>query len=64
MNLERIPALHVVEEATNYQAAFFFLEVSSEETCKSVLTKYSRTHLGPPNHLRMDQRSILNGKGV
>jgi hypothetical protein len=49
----------VVKEATHYQADCFLLEVSSEETWQFVLIKCSRTHLGPPDHLRMNQGSNL-----
>ena len=56
------PVIHVVDEATHYQAALFLKRVTAEETWKAILKCWIRVYLGPPDHLRVDQGSQFISK--
>ena len=49
------PVLHVVDEATHYQAAVSLRRFSAEETWKAILHCWFRVYLGPPDYLLVDQ---------
>ena len=54
--------IHVVDEATHYQAALFLRRVNAEETWKAIMKCWFRVYLGPPDHLRVDQGSKFVSK--
>lgn len=62
MYINEKPVIHVVDEATNYQAAMFLKRVTAEETWKAILRCWMRVYLGPPDHLRVDQGSQFVSK--
>lgn len=49
--------LHVVDEATHFNAALFLRNQSSQCIWKSFLKCWSRVYLGPPDYLHVDQGS-------
>jgi hypothetical protein len=55
MYLNGRAVLHVVDEATHFQAARFLQKVRAEETSRSLVKCWIRTYLGPPSFLRVDQ---------
>ena len=62
MYINNKPVIHVVDEATHYQAALFLRRVNAEETWKAILKCWIRVYLGPPDHLRVDQGSNFVSK--
>ena len=56
------PVIHVVDEATHYQAALFLRRVNAEETWKAILKCWFWVYLGPPDHLPVDQSSNFVSK--
>jgi len=54
---QKKPVLHIVDEATHFNAACFLTKVSSEKVWKAFMNCWTRTYLGPPDHLRIDQGS-------
>ncbi len=56
------PILHVVDEATHYNAALFLTKISSETVCRALLKCWSQIYLGPPDFLRVDQGSQFVSK--
>jgi hypothetical protein len=55
MYISSKPALHVVCEATHYQAARLFSNMTANETWKLFSESWSKNYLGPPDILRIDQ---------
>ena len=47
--------LHIVDEATHYNAASFLRKMSSAETWKTIVRCWTAVYLGPPDFLRVDQ---------
>lgn len=54
--------LHIVDEATHFNAATFLERQKSEATWKALLKCWSRVQLGPRGYLRVDQGSNLISK--
>jgi transposase InsO family protein len=55
MYLKIRPVLHIVDEASHYQAATFLNNVSASETCRTIRKCWINTYLRPPDALRTDQ---------
>jgi hypothetical protein len=55
MFLDGKMVLHMVDEATHFQAASFLKNGSAEETWNVLSRSWSRMYLGPPDFLRIDQ---------
>jgi hypothetical protein len=62
MYLQSKPLLHVVCEATHYQAARFLPSMSADDTWKAFVACWCQTYLGPPDYLRVDQGSNFVAK--
>lgn len=62
MYINKMPVLHVVDEAAHYQAATFLRRITAEYTWKTILRCWFRVYLGPPDHLRIDQGSKFVSK--
>lgn len=55
MYIDGKPVLHLVDEATHYNAAQFLRKQSSTDVWKSIMRCWYRTYLGPPDFLHVDQ---------
>ena len=73
MFINRKPILHVVDEATHFQAAAWLHKSTSTEVWKTFLRCWSMVYLGPPDYLRVDQgtnfvssefRSLADTSGI
>ena len=62
MYIQKRPILHLVDEATHFQAACFMKNVSSKETWKAIMRCWCYVYMGPPDHLRIDQGSNFISK--
>lgn len=59
MTLERKPVLHIVDEATRYQAARWLPSVSSASIWRALRLAWIDTYLGPPNVIGTDASNAL-----
>lgn len=62
MYLDGRAVLHAVDEATHFSAASFLVNATAEETWNALARCWSRTYLGPPDFLRIDQGTNFTAK--
>jgi hypothetical protein len=57
MYLERVPMLHIVDQATHFTSARFLENISSENIWKVLRQCWNEVYLGPPDVIKIDSES-------
>lgn len=62
MYIDNHPVLHVVDEATNFQAARWLQNISSKHTWDAIRACWIDVYIGPPDYIVTDAGSNFTGK--